>query len=73
MLDAATGNQIRVYIPYTVLWAFDQSQLRDVYSAIGIMKDNRQHFESLASTPFDELGPTDGDNYQGQPVVTLKS
>jgi hypothetical protein len=73
MTDAQTGNGIRVYVPYPVLWGFDQTKLRDPQSAEAIMKANRKHFESLASAQFDRIGPNEGDTYQGQPVLTVKS
>jgi hypothetical protein len=73
MTDAQTKNGIRVYFPYSVLWSFDQTKLQDLQSAAAIMKANRMHFESLASAQFDKIGPNEGETYQGQPVVTVKS
>jgi len=62
-----------VFVSYETLWGFDPSQLRDVYSALAIFEANRARIEEVASAQFDLRGGDQGDQHQGQPVLTLRA
>ena len=62
---------VRVYITLEALWGLEPSQVRDVYAALGIFERNLDRIALAASRKFDDRGPEEGEEHEGQPVVVL--